>query len=186
MEDDASQDRLPYPELVKRRMAEGGAMDMVPGGTGEFGRSTANPIPVNGPLGELTYLSKLIAGRHTHIIAHRLGACAGGDAYEAVSVDGQDWDLLYLDPYHTRRSRLVPSGYQTDFSGQLFLFATNGFLPTFPVGIAAALRDCSQRLFGLTLVSTDLPTDEFLSTLSRPNEHAVALSAVRTFARTTH
>jgi hypothetical protein len=186
MEDDNSQDYLPYPELVKRRMAMGGAIDELPEGIGEFGRSAGNPIPVNGPLGELTYLSKLVGGRGLHIIAHRLGACAGGDAYEAVSLDGLDWDLLYLDPYHTRRSRVVPSRYQADARCDLFLFATNYFWPTFPVGIAGALRSCSDRLFGLTLVSDSLPGDEFLRTLSRPDAHAAALASLRTVARTTH
>jgi hypothetical protein len=35
---------------------------------------------------------------------HRLGSLGGIDAYEVVSLDGEVWDILFLDLYHPRKS----------------------------------------------------------------------------------
>lgn len=43
-------------ELLKSRPA----YDKAPNGTGPFGFTETNPIPVNGPIGQLAYLSKLV------------------------------------------------------------------------------------------------------------------------------
>ena len=86
------------------------AYDKRPGATGEFGYSETNPIPVNGPIGELAYLSRLEAGPGKRLMFHRLGSLETLDVYEAVTFDGSHWFILYLDMYHPKRSRLAPEG----------------------------------------------------------------------------
>jgi hypothetical protein len=58
LEDESAQnDRLPEPLRSKVKSAV--SCDMIPGASGDFGRDLKNPIPVNGPLGEVIYLSSL-------------------------------------------------------------------------------------------------------------------------------
>lgn len=86
------------------------AYDKKPGGKGEFGYSETNPVPVNGPIGELAYLSRLEAGPGKRLMFHRLGSLGTLDVFEAVTFDGSQWFILYLDMYHSRRSKLAPEG----------------------------------------------------------------------------
>lgn len=87
------------------------AYDRDPNGTGPFGFSEANPIPVNGPVGELAYLSKLETERGERILFHRIGAVDTIDVFEAVTFSGSEWFILFVDFYHPRRSRLTPEGF---------------------------------------------------------------------------
>ena len=41
---------------------------------------------------------------------HRFGSLKTVDVFEAVTFDGSQWFLFYLDMYHSRRSRLAPDG----------------------------------------------------------------------------
>ena len=49
---------------------------------------------------------------------HRLGSVDSGitadqlDCYEIVCLDGTQWDRIFLDMYHPRRSNLAPEGYR--------------------------------------------------------------------------
>ena len=58
LNDELAQNRKLSPELLQQCAKE--KMDQLPNALGEFGRSPGNPILVNGPLGEITYLSKLL------------------------------------------------------------------------------------------------------------------------------
>jgi hypothetical protein len=86
------------------------AYDRKPDGVGAFGFVETNPIPVNGPIGEIAYLSRLEAGAGKRLIFHRLGSIQMVDVFEAVTFDGGQWYILYLDMYHSRRSKLAPDG----------------------------------------------------------------------------
>lgn len=88
------------------------AYDRDPNGTGPFGFSETNPIPVNGPIGQLAYLSKLQTVRGERILFHRIGAIDGIDVFEAVTFSGSEWFILFVDFYHPRRSRLTPDGFR--------------------------------------------------------------------------
>jgi hypothetical protein len=92
------------PEPLRAKLSSGVACDEVEGAIGDFGRAVRNPIPVNGPLGELIYLSNLRTMKSQKIMFHRLGSLGGIDAYEVVSLDGEVWDILFLDLYHPRKS----------------------------------------------------------------------------------
>lgn len=87
------------------------AFDRDPNGSGPFGFVETNPIPVNGPIGELAYLSRLETSAGERILFHRIGAIDKIDVYEAVSFSGSEWFILYLDYYHPRRSRALPEGF---------------------------------------------------------------------------
>ncbi len=58
IDDEAYQVEILAP-LVKDLIIKGPIYDKDPTGTGPFGFGDTNPIPVNGPLGELSYLSRL-------------------------------------------------------------------------------------------------------------------------------
>jgi hypothetical protein len=87
------------------------AYDRDPDGSGPFGFSETNPIPVNGPIGQLAYFSKLETARGERILFHRIGAVDTIDVFEAVTFSGSEWFILFVDLYHPRRSRLTPDGF---------------------------------------------------------------------------
>lgn len=86
------------------------AYDRKPDGVGAFGFVETNPVPVNGPIGEIAYLSRLEAGPGKRLMFHRLGSIQMVDVFEAVTFDGSQWFIVYLDMYHSRRSKLAPDG----------------------------------------------------------------------------
>src|SRR5262249_40522622 len=81
----AQNERLPEP--YRSQVLRGVDCDEIAGAVGEFGRDPRNPIPVNGPLGELTYLSSLRTVDSQLIMFHRLGSTSNVDIYEMVSLD---------------------------------------------------------------------------------------------------
>jgi hypothetical protein len=86
--------------------------DVIPGSDGEFGYSPSNPVPVNGPIGQLAYLSKLRTVNGERIFFHRIGSVQNAtDMFEAVTFSGSEWFVLYLKMYFPRRSRLAPKGF---------------------------------------------------------------------------
>lgn len=176
--EDAQNQRCP--ENILALMKEGGAMDRVPNGIGEFGRDRRNPIPVNGPLGELVYLSSLLTSAGAHVVAHRLGSIQHSDAkekymdlFEIVSLDGSKWDLLFFDMYHTRKSNLLPSGYRR--AAMTFIYATNNLVPDFPASISEALIEVSKKCIGFPLRDRQVWD---AARHSRPREHELLLKSL--------
>ncbi len=180
MEDESLQNSG-SPFGLQEEMRSGGSCDEIIGATGEFGRNPHNPIPVNGPIGELIYLSQL-EYQKSSIIGHRLGSFRKKDVYEVVTLDGSKWDLLFFDPYHLRKSKRLPSGY-TRSTSQPFLLATNYFLPDFPGGIQAGLRECTERFFGVPLVSPKIRAGH--QNFARSLEHKNIMSDLHLETRAT-
>ena len=111
IEDERYQLEVLPPEI--RAMFESGSdYDCDPNGSGEFGYADTNPVPVNGSIGQLAYLSKLETTQGERILFHRIGAINTIDVFEAVTYSGSEWFILFLDCYHPRRSRLVPDGFR--------------------------------------------------------------------------
>jgi hypothetical protein len=108
------------PEL-RRMLLECPAYDRDPNGSGPFGFTESNPIPVNGSLGELTYLSRLETAQGERILYHRVGSIGKIDAFECVTFSGSEWFILFLDMYHPRRSRTTPGSFR--FSKSITQFA---------------------------------------------------------------
>ena len=149
--DEAAQNAS-LPADVQSEIASHEPCDCIPNGAGTFGRSLQNPIPVNGPLGEVLYLS-LIRLNHVPVLFHRLGSFAPIDVYEIVALDGTAWDILYLTPYYPRRSRMAPSGYviERDSESGRRIFGTNARVEPFPYALYEAVRSFTKRGMGLPL-----------------------------------
>lgn len=96
--------------MLKKIILTAPAYDCDPNGKGPFGLSEQNPIPVNGPIGELTYFSKLKTVGGDALLFHRIGAMEKIDVFEAVTFSGSEWFIFFVDFYHPRRSRATPDG----------------------------------------------------------------------------
>lgn len=76
LDDDAFQLELVHPAM-KAMLESAPGYDKYPNGTGPFGFTETNPIPVNGPIGQLAYLSRL-----EHPVppprSYRQGGCVRG------------------------------------------------------------------------------------------------------------
>lgn len=99
-------------------MALGGEdCDELAGASGPLGLSANSPIPVNGLIGTYKYLAKLCTSTGSPIYFHRIGSVRSDiaknpvDAYELVGMNDHNWDVLFLDMYHPRRSNKTPPGY---------------------------------------------------------------------------
>jgi len=171
VEDEDYQNSL-LEEPIAEKITTGEAVDVIATGTGPFGFSAKNPIPVNGALGEVSYLSRLRNRRGERLFFHRLGAIDLIDVYEAVSWSGMDWYLFYLDLYHPRRSRKAPEGFT--FSADLGQFT--GFsvaCADFPKDFAAQRINCP---FSLGYISTETASKALKDgTFVRPVAHEAAL-----------
>lgn len=147
--------------------------------TGEFGRSLQNPIPVNGPIGEMLYLSNLRAPDRTPIMFHRIGSKNRADAFETVTLDGRVWDIMFLDLYHPRKSRRAPAGYliaEGKDRQDLFL-GTNEFVEGFPGHIQDAARDAFQQWVGIPIRPPALRHALEQNSFERPVPHQARLAA---------
>ena len=88
----------------------------VPGGFGEFGYSSSNPIPVNGIMGEINYLARLRTIEGVKVEYERLGQAAARninnpiDIYE-IRANGEYLCKLFLSPYYKEISDLSPDGF---------------------------------------------------------------------------
>lgn len=111
LDDEQFQNNL-LPGAMAQVLTEGAAIDRLPNGRGAFGFDATNPIPVNGPFGELAYLSRLETAQGERLLFHRIGAVHTLDVFEAVTYSGSTWYVFFVDMYHPRRSRVAPTGFQ--------------------------------------------------------------------------
>jgi hypothetical protein len=66
------------PKAGREKIIGGTSVDEIPGAFGEFGLTLTNPIPVNGAIGEVVYLSLLRHAGKTQIYCFTvLGRCPG-------------------------------------------------------------------------------------------------------------
>jgi hypothetical protein len=148
LEDEKFQLDMIHP-VMKEMIETRPAYDKDPNGTGPFGFTETNPIPVNGPIGQLAYLSRLETERGERILFHRIGAVDTIDVFEAVAFSGSEWFILFVDLYHPRRSRLTPDGFRfTDEVGQFSGF--HKFCTDFPYDFVEMKQ--SERESGLSMV----------------------------------
>ena len=132
MEDEDQQNSM-YPPEIRDQIVGGRDVDELLHGFGEFGRTQDNPIPVNGSIGELIYLSNLKTQSEQRILFHRIGSVSAVDIYETVAIDGSNWDILLFSMYHPRKSRKAPTGYSIVKPGvHPLLFGTNTRADNFP------------------------------------------------------
>ncbi len=94
--------------------------DYVQDGHGPFGYCKENPIPVNGPYGEIAYLSRIETLNGERILFHRFGSISSIDVFECVTLSGSAWYLLYLDLYHPSKSKATPDEFRFTKEKPLF------------------------------------------------------------------
>ena len=146
MEDEECQNSM-YPLSIKNQIIGGQDLDELPDGVGDFGRSDENPIPVNGPIGELVYLSSL------------------------TTQDGRRWDILFLSMYHPRKSRTAPSGYSiANVCERPLLYGTNRRVGSFPYGLQEAIRNTTVEMFGIPMRPPQVRQAEESVKFQRPHE----------------
>jgi hypothetical protein len=180
----AQNDALPEP--FRRALDQNPPCDQIENAFGEFGRSLTNPIPVNGPVGELVYLSRLQTFDAMPIAFHRLGSQGDIDIFETVSEEGKHWDVLYLSLYYPRKSRAVPMGYRhaTDPARRSLIRGTTFLIDDFPKGIWRATCECTGRLLGIPIADTWLKTFDARAGVARPTKHSVNLRQLRFSSQT--
>lgn len=134
------------------------AADEVPNPWGEFGKDLNNPVPVNGPIGELLYLSSLCTKSGIPIAFHRLGSANRVDVFEILSLDGSLWDVLYLNMYYPSKSRQIPQGYllNGDQNARYSFRGSNYYCRTFPRGLFDEVMAASEKKLGLSIADPRL------------------------------
>ena len=178
MEDEAYQNTFLAPEVAVR-VAEGDGVEQLNGATGEFGFDPQNPIPVNGPLGAITYLSRLKTVLGERLLFQRIGGDLDVQAYEAVTYSGDDWFILFLDIYHPRKSTLLPVGFE--LSGDVALFS--GFVDAssdFPKDYTHRVNGLDPRLQPAYAPETRLGGHFGSGDYNRPVGHWAKLEALAT------
>jgi len=172
MEDENLQNSMNHP-MIKDQIVGGLDVDQLPHGIGEFGRSAENPIPVNGALGELVYLSLLkTQDTNQRLLFHRLGSVESLAMYETVSIDGGKWDILFFSMYHPRKSRKAPAGYAlAEPRSQPLLYGTNRRVKGFPYGLQEAIRQTTEETIGIPLPPPQVRQAEESVRFQRPREH---------------
>lgn len=172
------------PEPFRSKVLSGADCDAVAGAAGEFGRDPRNPIPVNGPLGEMIYLSNLLTTQQ--IMFHRLGSVRNVDAYETVSLDGAVWDILFLHLYHPRKSRRAPAGYRIARGPERerLLLGANEFVADFPDGLPAAIANTTERLLGLRMRPRQVREAIERRSFKRPADHLERLKTIKAMLET--
>ena len=178
LDDEKFQLELVHPAM-KAMLESAPAYDQDPRGSGPFGFAETNPIPVNGPIGQLAYLSRLETQAGQRILFHRLGAIDRVDVFEAVTFDGREWFVLFLDLYHPRRSRLTPDGLR--FTKDVPQFSGfHKFCEDFPYDFVE--KKASERESGLSMayIAISKVSDQIQSrAFNRPLAHKAKLDLVR-------
>ena len=167
--------------------------DELPDASGDFGRSITNPIPVNGPTGEIKYLNRLRNENGVGFIFHRLGPIESTiperlfDVFEVVSFDGMNWDILYLDMYHPRRTTKAPKEYHlSEYNPSVHSlpvgFGTHYRDPRFPFGISKFIeRDYHALNSVISIDRLVMRFNEFIKDgekFIRPSDHKEKVASV--------
>ena len=159
------------PDALQQIVNKNSAVDELPDASGEFGKCLENPIPVNGPIGEVIYLSNIVTDAGERIFAHRLGSKDGIDIFETVSFDGTSWDILFFYFYYPRKSTKIPNGYKPGNPSQRSIYATNGNSLGFPKNMFNEIKRTFNDFFGISLIHPDVRLSLEKYTYVRPENH---------------
>lgn len=178
LEDEEFQLDMIHPAM-KGIIASRPAYDQDPNGTGPFGFSEKNPLPVNGPIGELAYLSKLETTKGERILFHRIGAIDRIDVFECVTFSGSDWFILFADFYHPRKSKLTPNGFR--FSQEVSQFSGfHKFCKNFPYDFVAMKESESESGLSWAYIALSKVTQQIQNrAYQRPLAHKAKLDLVK-------
>jgi len=104
-------------DLMNLMSEDGVDTDVIPGGLGEFGLVSSNPIPCKTVYGSTAYLAQLRTLDGTKVIYERVGSTESDispypvDEYEISLSNGQKLETIFISPYHKRNSGKAPSGF---------------------------------------------------------------------------
>lgn len=160
--------------------------DELPGASGPFGLSHNNPIPVNGLIGAYKYLGKLLSSSGVIFYFHRLGSLNSDvsqhlvDAYELVDMNGENWEILFIDMYHPRRSNKVPPGfscktYNKELGDIPLAFGVDIFCSDFPYDLPEVIEGNN----GLPAFARKVRERVSRGGFDRPEKHALKVQGVR-------
>lgn len=185
--EDQRSDLEKFPVELSGKALAGLDCDSLPNASGEFGRCITNPIPVNGPIGEIKYLNRLMT-RDGGLIVHRLGSCNELDVYEVVSMGGEIWDILYFDMYHPRRSTITPSNYSFNKFHEIFTrlaigYSINSFDQDFPFGLSNHIEKNIGGSLGKTFAERYEGVVKDRTKFVRPIDHIERLKQVKFVGR---
>ena len=153
------------------------AIDQHRDADGELGISLNNPIPTNGPIGSVSYLSNLVTKSKHKILFHRIKVIKKIDVYEYVSICSSLWGFLFLDMYHSRKSKLTPNGFERASEPQQFI-GFNHFWDDFPYGYAEQ-KSSLPFDFGLLYVPIGLVSNEMIGReYNRPERHKAVFDKI--------
>ncbi len=178
LEDEEFQLEMLHP-IMKAKIEAAPAYDRDPNGTGPFGFVETNPIPVNGPIGQLAYLSKMETNRGERILFHRIGSVNTIDVFEAVTFSGSEWFIFFVDLYHPRRSRLTPDGFRfTQEVGQFSGF--HKYCRDFPYDFVEMKQSESESGLSMAYIAISKVTGPIQNGVyQRPLAHKAKLDLVR-------
>jgi hypothetical protein len=177
VEDENFQNSLLHP-AIRDTILNGAAIDSLPDATGEFGYCLSNPIPVNGSIGELAYLSKIETMHGQRLLFHRLGSIDSKDVFECVAFDGSEWFILFADLYHPRRSRLTPKGFR--FSKEFGQFSGfHNFCHNFPYDFREKRHSKNNELSLAYIASGKVQEGMDRRAYQRPLAHKLKLELIR-------
>lgn len=164
--------------VMMEKIKSAPSFDQDPNGTGPFGMSENNPIPVNGPLGELAYLSRIETLRGERLLFHRVGAVNTIDVFEAVTFSGSEWFVFFLDFYHPRRSRALPEGFR--FTKDVPQFSGfNNFCDNFPYDFAEMKQSQQESGLSMAYIALSKVTEQIKQqAFKRPLAHKAKLDLV--------
>ena len=170
-------------DLIKPAIINGANVDKLSDATGHFGFEKNNPIPVNGAIGEIAYLSQLETHQGEHLLFHRIGAINKIDVFEAVTYSGSYWSLFFLAFFHPRRSRLAPEGLCLGQPKQFSGF--NKYCSNFPYDFPEKKESESES--GLSMAY--IPLGNILPQIKnqvfqRTDEHLVKINTVKNLLTT--
>jgi hypothetical protein len=178
IDDEKFQLELLHP-VMKEVLESAPAYDKDPNGIGPFGFIETNPIPVNGPIGQLAYLSRLETQSGQRILFHRLGAIDTVDVFEAVSFDGAEWFILFVDFYHPRRSRLTPDGFRFLKEAGQFSGFTN-FCEDFPYDFIDKKDSMRDSVLSMAYIAMSRVSDQIQNRVfNRPLAHEIKLDLIK-------
>jgi len=153
---DEEQNKL-IPAQHRSSITGGVDCDVLPGALGAFGLLPSNPIPTNGPIGQVLYLSRLRTQAGNPIMFHRVRSEEGRlgvvDVYEVLSTDGTVRQTLFLSMYHPRKCKLTPRGYTyaAEFDSSNFTYGVNHIVPSFLEKLDAYIRRWQMEALGIPL-----------------------------------
>lgn len=140
---------------LREKVERGEDCDVISNSSGRFGHDATNPIPVNGPLGEVTYLSRLrLRDTGSMVFFHKISSSGHIDKFELVNVSGKFVDYLYLDMYHPRSSRLYPDGYTLEKEA-VFPRGVTTTVHHFPKGLYKLIKKEAKLLLGVDVAEKE-------------------------------